>query len=329
MKIEIGESLMYSWLRHIKGCQLVQTNWKKSPTWTPGNTWRLYTLISNQYSKQIKISNVSQVLKQAECDVIGADFSSGAPKLYSIEIAFHEGGLNYGKGSSGGTVSKVLNKFISTSLCLLDSFGISDAEIIFASPKIGPKVMSSLNAEVPKLESFVNSNGYHFTYRVIANNDFRITFLDPLLTILNSIQDTSELFMRAATLLHMFYDCHPNAKYSKATSKQGSHKLSDFSQTYKEFKIGQIANIILRDCIADEKRVTSTEIDDLQDKVLSKKLFGVNYPVLVSTESSFDDKRYYREPIYFKGKDYYLCSQWYEHQSRTLLINWLENHQLH
>lgn len=28
MKIEIGESLLLSWLKHIKECQLVQTNWK-------------------------------------------------------------------------------------------------------------------------------------------------------------------------------------------------------------------------------------------------------------------------------------------------------------
>lgn len=34
MKIEMGESLFYSWLRHIKECQLVQTNWKTSPNWT-------------------------------------------------------------------------------------------------------------------------------------------------------------------------------------------------------------------------------------------------------------------------------------------------------
>ena len=33
MKIEIGESLLLSWLRHIKECQLVQTNWKASAKW--------------------------------------------------------------------------------------------------------------------------------------------------------------------------------------------------------------------------------------------------------------------------------------------------------
>ena len=30
MKIEIGESIMFSWLRHAKNCQLVQLNWKPS-----------------------------------------------------------------------------------------------------------------------------------------------------------------------------------------------------------------------------------------------------------------------------------------------------------
>ena len=34
MKIEMGESLFYSWLRHVKECQIVQTNWKTSPQWT-------------------------------------------------------------------------------------------------------------------------------------------------------------------------------------------------------------------------------------------------------------------------------------------------------
>ena len=33
MKIEMGESLFYSWLRHVKECQAVQTNWKPSPAW--------------------------------------------------------------------------------------------------------------------------------------------------------------------------------------------------------------------------------------------------------------------------------------------------------
>lgn len=31
MKIEVCEHLVASWLRHCKGCQIVQTNWRPSP----------------------------------------------------------------------------------------------------------------------------------------------------------------------------------------------------------------------------------------------------------------------------------------------------------
>lgn len=38
MKIEIGESLILSWLKHVKECQVVQTNWKASYKWELKNT---------------------------------------------------------------------------------------------------------------------------------------------------------------------------------------------------------------------------------------------------------------------------------------------------
>lgn len=34
MKLEMAESLVASWLKHVKHCQIVQTNWKASPDWT-------------------------------------------------------------------------------------------------------------------------------------------------------------------------------------------------------------------------------------------------------------------------------------------------------
>ena len=35
MKVEIGESLVRTWVRHCRGCQLAELNWKSSPMW-PG-----------------------------------------------------------------------------------------------------------------------------------------------------------------------------------------------------------------------------------------------------------------------------------------------------
>ncbi len=45
MKIEMGESLLYSWLRHVKECQIVQTNWKVSSKWDLKNADKILEIM--------------------------------------------------------------------------------------------------------------------------------------------------------------------------------------------------------------------------------------------------------------------------------------------
>lgn len=45
MKIEIGESLILSWLKHVKECQVVQTNWKAAYKWELKNREKLQKLM--------------------------------------------------------------------------------------------------------------------------------------------------------------------------------------------------------------------------------------------------------------------------------------------
>ena len=77
MKIEIGESLVASWLKHVKRCTLVQTNWKPSPQWTAHNTDEIERLVEDgkNYFRDLNVfrnnAGASQILLQTECDVIG------------------------------------------------------------------------------------------------------------------------------------------------------------------------------------------------------------------------------------------------------------------
>ena len=74
MKIEMGESLIYSWLRHEKLCQLVQTNWKVSPFWELENRQEiedLFVICRNYFLEKhsfdiSKGCSLEQFLKQAE-----------------------------------------------------------------------------------------------------------------------------------------------------------------------------------------------------------------------------------------------------------------------
>ena len=79
MKIEAGESLVYSWMRHIKKCQFVQTSWKVSPKWDISGTDTLEALfdeIAEHFQQKhglevFKEAGFQQTLRQLECDVIG------------------------------------------------------------------------------------------------------------------------------------------------------------------------------------------------------------------------------------------------------------------
>jgi hypothetical protein len=151
MKIEIGESLIYSWLRHEKQCQLVQTNWKASPYWNLDNYEDLRALAekfgqyySEKYTYDIfKCCSLEQFLKQAEIDAMGIAFSQSAQSIFAVDVAFHEGGLNYGDKET--TVIKLIQKCVRIALCLYGFFNIATGEIIFASPKINPATVTLLS----------------------------------------------------------------------------------------------------------------------------------------------------------------------------------------
>ena len=88
-------------------------------------------------------------------------------------------------------------------------------------------------------------------------------------------------------------------------------------------KIGQIVQTTLKNILSSGK-LSDGPFELLLDKNHCKQVFNLNYPLLVSgiPEKDFDIVRYYMAPLYIGAKEYYLCSQWYEHQ-RELLLNWI------
>ena len=69
MTQEMGESLIYSWLRHVKGCQIVQINWQLSPTWkydfanAAEKTNITYATIGLRLTKKILLIGLSKTYK--------------------------------------------------------------------------------------------------------------------------------------------------------------------------------------------------------------------------------------------------------------------------
>ena len=210
MKIEMGESLIYSWLRHEKQCQLAQTNWKASPYWEVDSRNDLQALAEkflryyqDKYQLDIlKGCSLEQFIKQAEIDAIGISFSQSAESIFAVDVAYHEAGLNYGDKIK--TLTKIIQKCVRTALCLYGFFSIATGEIIFASPKINPAIEKELTPMFTELTELFSQFGLEFSAILYCNASFLTGVMQPVLEKGTSIADTSELFLRSVQMYQMF-----------------------------------------------------------------------------------------------------------------------------
>jgi hypothetical protein len=329
MKIEIGESLFYSWLRHVKECQVVQTNWKVSPKWQFQHEEELTALMqitddhfNDKYGYKIYKNNssLSQLIQQGECDAVGVAIKNGVIQTYAVDVAFHEGGLNY--GSREDTVMKIISKSIRTAMCLYGFMDSRDAEIVFASPKINSAILSDLAPCMEDINSILKQQGFDFTVRIIANDDFNESVLKPILLVSDGIADTSELFLRSYQMYKMFSDTPSTPKAVKL--KKASSNAGDIT----ELKIGKLAQIVLRRMLEDGL-ASEDEVKLMQTVDYSKQFFDLQYPLLMKAGADFDSIRYYAKPLTISGVQYYLCSQWFEtsaNNDRPYLLLWIESH---
>lgn len=212
MKIEMGESLIYSWLRHTKACQLVQTNWKASPKWHLQHDEELLEWMKatgdfflDKYGYQIYKQNasLSQLLQQGECDALGVSFRGDSCHFYAVDVAFHRAGLEYGK-TRKDTVMNIVKKSLRAAFCLYGYFGVTSGEILFASPKVGASVLRDAVPCFEDVNGFFARHNLSFTARIAANEEFKRAILEPVLSISRSVDDTSELFLRSYQLWQMF-----------------------------------------------------------------------------------------------------------------------------
>lgn len=213
MKIEIGESVMYTWLRHVKGCCLAQTNWKSSPKWEY-DAEELGTMkcLADEIQKHFadrgwnifkNDQTLEQALKQVESDVMGVKWQDDVPVYYAVESAFHENGLNY--GSKEVTCSKVISKLVRTAIAMHLYMPNSHCDILFASPKVNKNIMEQLPMALEELNAIFQNNSMDCFVGLVANEVFQEEILNPVLDLLNeNIADTSELFVRSMQLVNMF-----------------------------------------------------------------------------------------------------------------------------
>ena len=233
MKLEVGESLALSWLRHVRECDVVQLNWKMSPkAWTRFcHERRKYKMLKGVFvaaresfslspgdnGRQVFKTDVDfdQFIRQGEIDTLGLRLrhkNSNRIDVHAIavEIAFHEGGLNY--GGKLETASRVAKKMLRGAFLLSGPLGATSGEIIFATPKIGKASLRLIEPMIGRVQAFWKTHAAahrlpRFEFSFNSGKNFNIQLLQPLLEAGEEVADTSELFLRSYQLLSIFDTC--------------------------------------------------------------------------------------------------------------------------
>ena len=234
MKIEIGESLACSWLRHVRQCWLVQANWRFSGHWrrcsVDAELETLFTTMKGRFDRGggvfKKTKNAEQLLRQGEIDAVGIDHEGG---VHAVEIAFHEAGLQY--GTTTETNNRVLKKMLRT-LLILRAIRPPETQlhIYFFSPKVNPVVQRPLKEtfkalciEYPNVE-----------WQFVANDDFTEDVVRPAVEEASGIADSSELFVRSAKLLRLAEYAagqRPGAQRTRSYDERGAAVRIEFNRS--------------------------------------------------------------------------------------------------
>ncbi|MCY4625172.1 MAG: hypothetical protein OXC99_09280 [Chloroflexi bacterium] len=303
MKIEIGESLGYSYLRHVKECWLVQTNWKPSPHWPrfmdDAELDEMFAAMKARFDdaggkvfKQTKTA--AQFIQQAEIDVMGVDREGG---VYAIDIAFHEAGLNY----LGGPENRVLKKLLRT-MMTLQAYHPTETQlhITFASPKVNPGVQKPL-------EALFNNLGAEYpevVWDLLTNDAFAERLLQPTLQKAAAVSDTAELFMRSVKLLDVAkpQNPKPNGRQSRSPNPDPT--------------IQPLVRDLMQTLLEDHPTLLEEfERGNLMDEHFCRHELGLqinNFPLLrpqAEGRKSPDGRDRYYQRLY-AGR-FYVCSQWW------------------
>lgn len=324
MKIEICEQLVASWLKHIKGCQIVETNWCPSPIALDPDDKAIDRVIkfiddvkmtvNNDEIDIFKKSTPKQFIMQCEIDVVGLKIADTViEELYLVDSAFHSiSGIGY-KNPVATVIKKILRAIVVSDL----AFNKIPSNVIFAAPKCGNSLKDKLANTVKQLDSVIKKHYPDSTAVLLFNEDFYSEIYAPLVAVSDKISDDNDLFARSMKVSKTAQSYSSKAASPKQTAPKtprGDNKKTVFS----------ILNGLKAKGVLD-----GALLSDLCNPIYAKKHFDIStYPVLISVSdfkiSGFEESRFYKDEYFeISGTDYMVCSQWIPEKIRKLQ-NWYD-----
>lgn len=326
MKIEIGENLAYTYLKHFEGCRIVQTNWKTSGRWKltefeKESAINLFNEIKKleDFKELFRDVSFEQILKQAEIDLLGINTIESS--IFGVEIAFHSSGVNYGEKDFN--VSKIVEKLLRTILvmqCYFKDFNKFNA--YFLTPKSSEYARTRITQLIEKILHFLNDDTINIQF--ISDENFYNQIVNPIVADDFKEHDTNELFSRAVKMLKLNYKIVSPTSPGSDVKYEHKARNNVNKRTVEGMKIGQFVQNKMKQ-LEQKSSLSLQEIENLFSQEYSKKVFNQNFSVLKHADEEIKDEkgrnRYYTSEMFF-GENY-LTSQWFEYHWEPFLT-WLK-----
>lgn len=261
----VGESVIESYLKHIKGCIICYTNWTNGKTFEKDKD--LETIYEELYknnpdvNKYFTSRGVQRTLKslinETEIDVIGFD----KDKVYIADVAFHSNGLGYSDNEE--RVFKKLFRFCLVSLHYFSEY--KTIEIIFASPFVRKNDLKGLDENIDNIKNlfnkFFNEKEKKLDVKHIVNEKFRDEIISPLIDNQNNqrVLD-SEFFLRSVLLIKQNYKLDPLEEII------GIEETNNVPKIIFEPNEDKFLKLLLEKKIVTRKWVFEDETEDFMDE---------------------------------------------------------------
>jgi hypothetical protein len=331
VRFEIGETLILSWLKHIKNCQITQLNWSPSNSFSINNIEDINKIIDSiqellyeKHNISISLSNFhKEYIHQNYIGVVGLDIQEGAiENLYAVN-SFYEN--TYSSDELYYTQFEILiNQITRMALSIIGFFNIRKGNIILAAPKMHNEHAELLKSVMESLNTIFHSYNLKYQFSLYLNEDFEKWIFDPVCNNLNVGTNPSELFLDSIKLYNSIIKENSLMDYN----------ASGITESNSEYQFEKIGSLVRREFgkLILEGKIDEEIIEQLTDSKFSKNTFNLNYAMLKKindSQSLYVQRmvngygRYYSYKYEINGKKYLLCNDWYE-KSRSKFLNWLE-----
>lgn len=322
MSVDVGESLMQSWLRHVKHCDVVQTNWKAAMHLGFDKTLAedLLKKMQAEFPFFGKKQKAAQIIRQLEIDALG--YCVSEKKYVACDIAFHSSGLHYKKGDDA-----VPSKLLRTVLCLHAVLKTGKATVVFATPRfVSAADKKALCAFVETLNDCLKNKWglVRYDVRLFSEEEFEIGILNPVLYLADKIQDTSEVFVRGIQLIASVRAAGAKAR---AASPSGADVIATAAGAVdiSEMETKEILEHFVLPILSE---LPAPKLKPYFDAEESNRMFGCGkIPFLSLTQVNKGGNRYYSEAYHLEraNQSVYVTNNCSVHK-RAMLIDWINQH---